>query len=284
MSSIDQQASSAASGNTVTNPSFIPFQSSAEMEALQLQAGALRALKLEYQDEQSEDHYRQSVYTIYDEGLAAYTNTNDSTFHACIAINTDVAYLNYGMNHYGRMIQEMDADLDRRPLADSLQGLINVTRGFGNMVDQSFAHFKLAKTWLHDHHEEVRNAYNELYAVIDSSSQDNILNMGEAMRLLCHLERREQEVRAAVEQLDVQIEAVWDVLVGQCDLAVQFLRTSGLRGEAGLDELCDWLESIGEDAGNVEVLIETRAEDWYEEEEGDEMEEVRGQDNFMLEG
>jgi hypothetical protein len=72
-------------------------------------------------------------------------------------------------------------------------------------------------------------------------------------------------------------------LVGQCDLVVRFLRTSGLSGEAGLDALCDWLEDLGEDAGKMEVLIE-RAEDGYEGEEEWEMEEERGQDNIILEG
>jgi hypothetical protein len=283
MSSINQQLFSAASGRTVTNPTFIPYQTSTEMEALQLQAGALRALKFEFQDEQSEAHYRQSVYAIYDEGLSAITNTNDTTFHACIAINTDVTRLDYGMTHYTHMLQEMDIDLARRPLAASLRGLFYVTQEFEDIINQSFACFKLARVWLQEDHEEVRTAYNELYAVIDSSSWDNILNMDEAMRLLRHLEKREGEVRTAAEKLDAQIEAVWDVLVGQCDLAVRFLRTSGLSGEAGLDALCDWLEDLGEDAGKMEVLIE-RAEDGYEGEEEWEMEEDRGQDNIILEG
>jgi hypothetical protein len=323
MSSVHQPAYCAASGNTVIIPTFLPFLCGAEMEALQLQAGVLRALKLEHLDEQSEHRYRQSVYITYDAALSAFTNTNDSTFNACIAINTDVAHMDHSMTNYVRMLQELDNDLDRRPLADSLPVIMGVTRDFETIQYHSFARFRLATMWLHEDHEEVRTAYNKVYAVMDSSSQDNILNMEEALRLLCHLQRREQELRAAAEQLEAQIQVVWDVLVGQCDLAVQSLRTSGLRGEAGLDELCNWLEFIGEDAGNVEVRIERRPEDWYEEEEdrGEmeeeeereeeiveeeiveeekveeeiveeetveeverEREEDRGQDNFMLEG
>jgi hypothetical protein len=274
MPSFNQQATSITSGNIVTTSTFIPFQSTAEMEALQLQRGVLRVLKLDSSDEQSEARYRQGVYTSYDECLSAFTNTQDSIFLASTATNTQGAYLNYGIGHYVRVLKEMNYDIDRRPFTDSFQGLINVTRNFENIQFDSFANFKLAKAKLHEDREEVRSACHHLYEVMDTSSHDNILNMDEAMRLLWHLDRRELEMSIAIQRLETWMEEVWDVVVGQCDLAARSLRTGKLKDEAGLEELCDLLEYIGEQVGNVQVELQA--------EEGDEQEE--GEDDFMQEG
>lgn len=265
MASINQQASSATSGNAVTTPTSAPFKTSTEMEALQVQLGALRLLKPNSSDEQNEAYYRRGVYTKYDESLAALSNTNDSTSTALKTAQEYLTYVDGGVTKYYQWLAHMDSTTEERPLLESLQGMINVTELFERGQHACFGCFLAVQEKLTDDLKDVGDAIDRLDGVLHYSSHDHILNMNESQRLLRELLRRESQIDACKWRIETATTDAWDAVETLCDVAARFLRGSKLKNEDGIDELCDWVERIGEEVGDLDIEVDVEEDDFMSE-------------------
>ncbi|ERF74582.1 hypothetical protein EPUS_00712 [Endocarpon pusillum Z07020] len=260
------------SGNTVTTTRSAPFPTSAEMEALQHQLGALRILKTASSaDEQSEAHYRRLVYADYEECVEALSSTTDSIDHTVNEVLTYLQRIDCSLVAYFEFLADMDSQTEQLTPSECLGQMQHVTNLFADDLDLFFR----KQIWT-----EVLKLYRELWSVEDatellrdvlcSSWEDGILDLDQCVRLLRELRNRKAEMARALKGIEAAVSEVQDRTERFCKDAARFLGRSKVNEEEGCEALGMWLESIGKEIGNITFY-------WERTEEEDE-------DNFRMEG
>lgn len=265
------------SGNTVTTTRFAPFPTSAEMEALQYQLGALRILKTASSaDEQSEAHYRRLVYADYEKGVEALSSTTDSIDHTVKEVLKHLRCIDCSLAVYCKFLADMDSPTERQTPSDCLEGMQHITTFFADELDLSFRKQIWTKMLeLYRGMWSVEDAIDQLEHTLDSCWDDGILDRNECVRLLGELRIRKAEMAHALKGLEAAVSQMQDKTEWLCGFAARFLRRSKVRDEEGCEAMGMRLERIGEEIGNITFY-------WERTEEGD----VAGQDedNFRMEG
>ncbi|KAF7505483.1 hypothetical protein GJ744_000730 [Endocarpon pusillum] len=162
------------SGITVTTTRSAPFPTSAEMEALQYQLGALRILKTaSSEDERSEAYYRRLVYADYDKCVEALSSTTDSIDHTVNEVSTYLQCVDFVQDAYFVLLQDVVSQTDQQ---DCLEGMEHVTNLLADDLDHLFR--KEIWTEMHERYRElwsVEDAIELLRGTLYSSGEDGIL-------------------------------------------------------------------------------------------------------------
>lgn len=283
MSSINQEqptVTTSLSGNALKTPLYAPFPTSAEMEALQHQLGALRILKTASSaDEQSEAHYRRLVYADYEECVKALSSTTDSIDCTAKEISTYLRCIDYGLELYSRFLEQIDSKTNQQTPSDCLRDIRRMTDRFEDVMELFFRkHIWTEMLRLTGDQWSMDDAIDLLNGTLDSSSGDGILDQGECYRLLRELRTRKAEIVNALKGIEAVVSEVQDRTEKLCGNAARFLERSKVKDEKRCEGVCLQLESIGEWVGNITFYWER------EQGDGEEEEEEEDEDDFRMEG
>jgi hypothetical protein len=243
--------------NTNITPTPVPtFQTSAEMEALQILFGSLRVLRTN-DDDKDETSYRELVYEHYDQCLEALSATTASITNAIQSTQGSLHDLDDAFRRYHLLLVCMEQHSDSIAPRDCIDGIKLVTRELEDSLTHSFEHgLRDAVCTLRGDNRLLNDAMDDMINALDFSSHDGILNRSECERVLRAMGDREGQMWRRLHRILMAVYDAQEVARRLCFVAAEFLRQSRVRGEVGIDDVCEWVEAIGDRVGDHSAYID----------------------------
>lgn len=244
--------------NTNTTPTF---QTSVEMEALQILFGSLRVLRTNDDDEE-EASYRELVYEHYDQCLDALSATSASITNAIQNTQNSLHDIDDAFRRYHHLLVCMEKHSDSIGPRECIDGIKLVTRELEDSLTHSFEHGLRDALWtLRGDNRLLNNAMDDMINALHFSSHDGILNRDECERMLRAMGDREGQMWRRLHRILMAVYDAQEVARRLCFVAAEFLRRSRVRGEVGIDDVCEWVEGIGDRVGDHSGYIDTNVDE-----------------------